>query len=207
MPKAPKPSTATRRKSETTRARLIAAAQVVFGRDHFQNARIADICNEAGNAIGIFYRYFSDKQDIFAACVDEFFDEIVSTSPGSKDFDRNSVESIRYSTTLYIDKYQKYHGIVASLFEIGIVSPDIAKIWREVRSNGIRRFSYAIKVQQTAGKCVNLDPELSASALMSMLEFSCYNWTSRRLDFPDRHIPPEMASDNLFNIIRSALEI
>src|SRR5690348_13362486 len=53
------------RKGQQTRARLLDAAKVVFERDGFLDARIADIAETAQLAIGSFYHYFDSKEQIF----------------------------------------------------------------------------------------------------------------------------------------------
>lgn len=196
-----------RRKSEITRAALIDAARVVFGRDHFQNARIADICGEAGKAVGVFYRYFADKQEIFAACVDEFFADLVEASPPSQAFEKDALGAIEASTAIYWRTYRDHYGVVAGLFEIGMINPDLAKVWQKVRDNGMKRFAYRIRKQQALGKCRDLDPDIAASALMSMLEFSCYNWNAQKLDFHGRAVSDEQAVATLFALIRNALQL
>lgn len=195
------------RKREVTRAALIDAARIVFGRAHFQNARIADICAEAGKAVGVFYRYFSSKEEIFAACVDRFFADLLEASPQPQAFDRDASDAIRASTATYWEKYRDHFGVVAGLFEIGMMNPELADIWRKVRQNGIKRFAVRIRKQQQAGKCQDLDPEIAASALMCMLEFSCYNWNAQRLDFPGSAVASETAIRNLFGLIRNALAL
>ena len=50
-----------------TRAALIAAARDVIERDGYHAARIADIADQAGAAIGSFYHHFSGKQAVFTA--------------------------------------------------------------------------------------------------------------------------------------------
>ncbi|WP_447765799.1 hypothetical protein [Sphingopyxis panaciterrae] len=40
-----------------------------------------------------------------------------------------------------------------------------------------------------------------------MLEFSCYNWNARKLDFPGVVIDDEIAISNLFALFRNALEL
>jgi AcrR family transcriptional regulator len=50
-----------------SRAALVRAARAVFERDGFLEARIVDICAEAGIATGSFYTYFKTKEDAFAA--------------------------------------------------------------------------------------------------------------------------------------------
>jgi AcrR family transcriptional regulator len=52
------------------RSLLVRAAQTIFERDGFLEARITDITAEANTATGSFYTYFSSKQEIFLAVVD-----------------------------------------------------------------------------------------------------------------------------------------
>lgn len=50
-----------------TRAKLIAAARVVLGRDGIEAAKINDITDEADLAFGSFYNYFSSKEELARA--------------------------------------------------------------------------------------------------------------------------------------------
>jgi AcrR family transcriptional regulator len=50
-------------------ARLVAAARGSFAREGYAGVTIADICEEAGIAIGSFYRHFETKDAIFVAAV------------------------------------------------------------------------------------------------------------------------------------------
>src|SRR4051812_15024076 len=54
-----------------TRAALVAAARAVFERDGLQDARIRDITETAGVAVGSFYTHFATREDIFAAVLAE----------------------------------------------------------------------------------------------------------------------------------------
>src|SRR5579862_5553268 len=58
-----------------SRAALVRAARAVFERDGFLEARIVDICAEAGVATGSFYTYFKTKEDAFAALMAEVHEE------------------------------------------------------------------------------------------------------------------------------------
>jgi len=53
----------------------VRAARAVFERDGFLEARIVDICAEAGVATGSFYTYFKTKEDAFAALMAEVHEE------------------------------------------------------------------------------------------------------------------------------------
>jgi AcrR family transcriptional regulator len=73
-PRAPAPGAKTAR-GLATQAALVQAAQKVFERDGFLDARIADITATARTATGSFYTYFEGKEEIFAAVVDALNEE------------------------------------------------------------------------------------------------------------------------------------
>ena len=54
-------------KGLATHAKLLSAAETVFGDVGFDAARVADIVSTAGVSHGLFYKYFSDKSAILTA--------------------------------------------------------------------------------------------------------------------------------------------
>ena len=71
-------------KGRRTRRKLLDAAQIVFERDGFLDARIADIAHEAGVSHGTFYTYFDSKTEIFRTLVTEVMEMVYDTqiTPG-----------------------------------------------------------------------------------------------------------------------------
>ncbi|WP_454721430.1 MULTISPECIES: TetR/AcrR family transcriptional regulator [Cupriavidus] len=65
-PGACQPKTA---RGQKTRAALLRAAEKVFGEKGYHAASISEITQEAQVAMGTFYLYFKDKEDIFRALV------------------------------------------------------------------------------------------------------------------------------------------
>lgn len=63
---------AQRRKPEI-RARIVAAAQVVFAAHGYQDAKMATIAEEAELSAGNLYRYFKGKAELFDAVIDPDF--------------------------------------------------------------------------------------------------------------------------------------
>jgi AcrR family transcriptional regulator len=195
------------KKSERTRAALIDAAREIIARDGFGNARIVDIASAAGKAVGVFYTYFPNKYELFAALIDEFFAELEATSPNSHSFKGTSHELVSASVAAFWNTSKKYRADIAGLFEIALTDPSLLAIWRQMRARGMRRLIAGIRGQQALGFCQKLDPVLGASALMGMLEFACFNWQAGKLDFPDTPIDEKQAIDSLIALISNALEI
>ena len=63
---------------ERTPQRLIAAARVVFERDGFHDARLADVTKEANVSTGTLYNYFQSKEELFRAVMQGVLDELTA---------------------------------------------------------------------------------------------------------------------------------
>ncbi len=67
-------------KGAATRAKLLAAAELVFGDVGFEPARVADIVAAAGVSHGLFYKYFPDKAAILSAVLARQNDDLRHTT-------------------------------------------------------------------------------------------------------------------------------
>lgn len=81
------------------------------------------------------------------------------------------------------------------------------EVWKNIRKPGLRRFAYRIRRQQEQGRCRGVDPELGASALLGMLEFTCFNWQSGKLDYAGRPVTDTQAVETIYRLIAQALEL
>src|SRR3954467_6614967 len=68
----PRPKRRTLLAPEDRRLQLLAAATTVFAEKGYRNAGVGDIIARAGVARGTFYLYFTSKQEIFLAIVEDF---------------------------------------------------------------------------------------------------------------------------------------
>ncbi len=80
-------------------------------------------------------------------------------------------------------------------------------MWKNIRKPGLRRFAYRIRRQQEQGRCRGVDPELAASALLGMLEFTCFNWQSGKLDYAGQTVADAQAVETIYRLIAQALEL
>ncbi len=60
-----------------TRRKLLDCAAAVFRRKGYHKALISDIVAEAGVGQGTFYRYYTDKREVFEALMDEFVENLL----------------------------------------------------------------------------------------------------------------------------------
>lgn len=64
---------ALQRRSREKRDLLIKAGVRIFARDGYEGARVADIAQDAGISVGVFYQRFKDKRGFFSALEAEFW--------------------------------------------------------------------------------------------------------------------------------------
>jgi AcrR family transcriptional regulator len=64
------------RRREQRKEALLDAAAVVFARQGYHRALVSEIVSEAGAGQGTFYRYFTDKREIFEALFDRFVESV-----------------------------------------------------------------------------------------------------------------------------------
>lgn len=102
-----------RSRGRATRTRLVDAARIAFGTLGYDGVRVDDIATEAGMSHGTFYRYYADKDAVFAEHVEAATAEIVAALaawplvPGSE---------VRW-TEDYFALFARFGGIISCLPE------------------------------------------------------------------------------------------
>ena len=66
-------------RTQTTRRKLLAAAERIFARDGFEAARLEDIAFAAGYTRGAFYASYESKEDIFLALLEHWVRRRIET--------------------------------------------------------------------------------------------------------------------------------
>jgi AcrR family transcriptional regulator len=156
------------------------AAQKVFERDGFLDARIADIAATARTATGSFYTYFNGKEEIFLAVV-EALDE-VGLHPPSLAYlaeEHADVADLAADITAhhraYLEIYHRNAKMMRVVEEVTNVSESFrrertarAQTWIEASRDAIA------KLQREGRADPALDPLTAARALSLMLSRSAY---------------------------------
>jgi AcrR family transcriptional regulator len=158
-----------------TRAQLIQAARRVFEREGYLDARLADITAEAGTAAGSFYTYFSGKEEIFAAVLEEVQDEMLH--PHVRDLASNDDPAavIEASNRAYLESFKRNARLMALLEQVATIDERFRELrHRRTQAFG-RRNAQAIHELQLRGLAdPALDPELTAAALSYMVSRTAY---------------------------------
>lgn len=159
-----------------TRARLIAAARTVFERDGYLDARLVDISAEAGAAAGSFYTYFANKEEIFAAVLDDMQEEMLHPHvPETTDSD-DPIAAIHAANRAYLVAYERNAKLMRVLEQVATIDDNVREL-RLARGRAfIDRNARSIRDLQERGIAdPDIDPLLAAAALGSMVGRMAYN--------------------------------
>lgn len=152
-----------------THDQLLDAARVVFERDGFLRARVADICDQAGTSHGSFYTYFVSKEEIFRKVVDSVELDLLTVEP-AQDADHDPVERIRAANEHYLRAYAANAGIMRVIHQVATID---AEVWR-IRTQRQNAFAQAIErriraLQNEGVADPAVQPEYAAQALGGMV--------------------------------------
>jgi AcrR family transcriptional regulator len=150
---------------------LVAAAAVVFERDGYLDARIADIAAQAGVAIGSFYTYFNSKEEIFREVADELIDELYQQSHVGDLAGPDPGARIAAANRLYVESFARHAALFAVVVQVATFNPEFRRYRQASRQAFVARAARGLKqLQQGGGADPSLDPGLTAAMLCGMVE-------------------------------------
>lgn len=196
MPK-PRQRTPQTARGEATRARLLAAAETLFGRKGFHPTSIGDITREAGVGHGTFYLWFDSKEVIFRELVRHLSHELRSTIRDAVTGleDRVAIEETGVRTFLrFVLAHRDLYRIV---LEAEFVAPDLHRWYYERLAEG---YAEGLSAAMAEGEIPRTDPETLAYSLMGIAHFMGVRWVVW-----EGQEPPEEAMASVLAIVRGAL--
>jgi AcrR family transcriptional regulator len=153
-----------------TRTALVHAARTVFERDGYLDARLTDITKEARLSTGTFYTYFDNKEEIFAAVLEEAQEEMLHppmTEVGDKD---DPVAVVAASNRAYFEAYRRNAKLMSLLEQVANIDADFREIRRRRGLAFAERNARGIADLQARGLAdPTLDPFMAARALSGMV--------------------------------------
>jgi AcrR family transcriptional regulator len=188
------------KKGDRTRLQIKAAARVIFAREGFLNSTIAEIMEEAQRSIGVFYRYYKSKDELLLELTEDFRQKLLQQIHLPLLPKQEPIENFEEKLGTFWQLYMEDWPIVNSALQMSMVDEAFAKRWHDLRQQGIIAIAHIIGKAKKLGFCATIDPHYAASALCSMLEFTCYNWTSRWGDFAGAKMSKDTAVDTLKQI-------
>lgn len=170
-----------------TRQKLLDASRVVFERDGFHDARLADIVQEAGVATGTFYNYYSSKVEILRDLVARVMADLLD-QPGDDLLGDDPVAGIVGAIRAYVEGYRRNARMMTVLLQIGS-HPDVGDLGLHISDGFEGRITRAIRRWQHDGLVsADLEPVYTANALANMVDRFLYQWTVLDLDYDQEKV-------------------
>ena len=161
------------RKGVQTRARLVDAAKLVFERDGFLDARIADIADAAGLAPGSFYHYFDSKEQVFrevARAQEERLTAPADDGPDPGAANRSPGERIRRANHRYLARYRDEAALMGVIEQVSRYDDHVNAARMATMKHFVERAEAAIRRLQYDGVVgPRINPPLAADAVGAMV--------------------------------------
>ena len=175
---------------EKRRLRILDTAARLFARNGFHNTAIADVARECGISKSLLYHYFTSKEDILFAAMEDHVLLLRETGKGIVEGKGNAREKFQVLTRGFLDIYknaQARHAVL--LGELKALDPKqqrrIIKTQREI----VEIFS-ALIGQLTQGKT----EARALRTVLTMLFLGMINWTHTWYD-PNGTLKPADLAD------------
>jgi AcrR family transcriptional regulator len=186
------------KRGESTRKKLLQAAEIEFGEKGFHDAAISGITYRAEVALGTFYTYFESKDEIFQALVSfmnrrtrRWIAERVADAP-----DRMAAE--RMGLEAYIEFVRQHKGIYRIISEAEFVANDA---FREHYEGFAQAYQANLKMAGESGDIRQGDYDTWSWAIMGIAVFLGMRYAQWDENMPASRIA-EIVTDLIANGIR-----
>jgi AcrR family transcriptional regulator len=167
-------------RGEKTRDVLLAAAQEVFWKKGYLDARVADIAEQAGVSHGSFYTYFDSKEAVLWAIAADLDEATYETGSRTREDARgDEVRAIELANRRYLEFYVANRKAMRLMEEVASHNPKMRKARHTTRARFVDRTRRSLKRLQAVGLCdPGLDIEIAAQALVSMVSHFAFHMVS-----------------------------
>ena len=162
-----------RTKGERTKRRLLEAAEQVFARLGYHDASIVKITEAAGVAQGTFYVYFSSKQAIFDAVVEDLNRRVRHYMVEASSKGATRMESERLGFRAYFEFTSQHPALYRIIRQAEFVSPPMLHLHYDRLAAG---YTVGLAKAMEAGEIAEADPLVTAWALMAVGEMIGMRW-------------------------------
>ena len=180
------------RKTAATAARkdarhkmILDAATRMFGAHGYHAATVPMIVADAGSSVGSFYAHFRNKEDVFAAVLEELGQRITNVLSEAKACEDDSVQRIPGAVkALFLFLAENPREARILIVESSGLSPRLEAVRRGILSAHAEQVHHALEAEK--GGASSIDPAIAARCLVGGVYEALYSW----LDQDPAHRPP-----------------
>lgn len=152
-------------KGRQTRQAIEDAARELFAQRGFHGTTLADITSAAGKSPAVFYRYFTDKEELLAAMAEDVLSDVVDLPKlaDGRDFIDSAVK-------LYWAMFKPNIGIMVAVDQLAASQPRFALLQNRFRRFGMDIVGNSVRQAQRQGFADDIDAEHTALAIALLFE-------------------------------------
>lgn len=184
-------------KGARTRERLLRAAEQVFGELGYHDASVAKITELAGVAQGTFYRYFDGKQAVFEELVADLSRRVRHAMSAASAQGRDRLEAERLGFQAFFQFTAEHPALYRVIRQAEFASPRMLHWHYEHIADG---YAEALRAASARGEIAEVDPEVTAWALMAVGEMIGMRWI---LWDEAKAVPPEILERTMAFVARA----
>jgi AcrR family transcriptional regulator len=160
---------------EERRRQLLDAATVVFAEKGYRHAGVGDIIARARVARGTFYLYFTSKQEIFLAIVEDFHGRVTRALEAVDAADARTAgtqAALQASFRSWLGFFAAHRDATRVILrEASSIDPRFEKGFGKVRKLAAAHFAARFRTFQQRGAVrASIDPELAARLQLGMFD-------------------------------------
>lgn len=180
-----KASTSERR--DEVERNILAALERLLNQEPFTKISIEDLAGEAGIQRTAFYFYFANKQDVLARLVGQVADEIYEEAQGWLEEAEPNLQNLRAALDRVAQIFVAHRPPIRAAVEVSTYVEEMGNFWRALVNRFVDAAEQRIGADQKSGRVfADLDPRLTAEALVWMAERTCYEFLVIDQRDPDR---------------------
>ncbi|GJO52265.1 TetR family transcriptional regulator [Mycobacterium marinum] len=163
-------------KGRQTRQAIEQAARKLFAERGFHGTTLADITSAAGKSSAVFYRYFTDKEDLLAALAQSFLHDVVTPSGVSLQLPDSPDDDTFFTAVVtgYWNIFKQNIGIMIAVDQLAATQQRFAAVQNQFRRFGMDIIAASVRHAQDQGYGTELNPDHTAVAIALLFE----NFTS-----------------------------
>ncbi len=159
-------------KGRQTRDAIERSARKLFAESGFHGTTLADITSAAGKSPAVFYRYFTDKEDLLAALAESFLHNVLTPSGLSLQLPDSPTDDAFFTSVVtgYWNMFKQNIGIMIAVAQLAATQHRFATVQNEFRRFGIDIVAASVRRAQQQGYGSELNPEHTAAAIGLLFE-------------------------------------
>ncbi|KAA1251165.1 TetR/AcrR family transcriptional regulator [Mycobacterium simiae] len=159
-------------KGRQTRQAIEQAARKLFAERGFHGTTLADITAAAGKSPAVFYRYFTDKEDLLAALAESFLHDVVAPSGLSVHLPDTPDDDAFFTSVVtgYWSIFKHHIGIMIAVAQLAATQQRFADVQNQFRRLGIDIVAASVRRAHEQGYATELNAEHTAAAIALLFE-------------------------------------